>query len=358
MDEFEAVGSPAEAHANDAIDSVRQASGLSAGSLALYSRWWQLETWLRELAYLELRTKYGIEWFRIVSDSTWRQDLDASYTHLAGPDNENPLAYLDYSKLLGLLDSNWPLFSHTLMEKTSWDGRQAELKQIRHRIAHLRRSNPDDLGRIELILRDLERGAFIAVSEYNNRWVPPHDSDNPIITGWIDGEHEVARRLVDHADRQYDTRLQVRRSIRPWAAVVDSNDQAGVLWHVDFVTGGRTLNVERFWDDVLDSPIDELLVWADLDSWKVGLTFSGADDKSKIADAIGVAFDIVLTSRALTGPKEWRLQAAHYSDLDHRINVESVWNIVDDTTLPMSMFESGRSTKTRPRYERGFTAKA
>lgn len=28
-------------------------------SLALYARWWQLETWLRQLAYVELRARDG-----------------------------------------------------------------------------------------------------------------------------------------------------------------------------------------------------------------------------------------------------------------------------------------------------------
>jgi hypothetical protein len=29
---------------------------------ALYARWWQLETWLRELAYVELRALLGTRW--------------------------------------------------------------------------------------------------------------------------------------------------------------------------------------------------------------------------------------------------------------------------------------------------------
>jgi hypothetical protein len=353
MDELGEGETPPDAEAENAIDSALRSSGLTSGALALYSRWWQLETWLRELAYLELLTKYGSGWFKTVSDSTWRQDVDATYTHMTGPDNENPLAYLDYSKLLELIESNWPLFSNILMEKKSWEGRQTELQRIRHRVAHLRRSHADDLGRIELTLRDLERGAFIAVSEYNNRWVPPHDANNPIVTGWIDGKHEVAKRLIDHADSQYDTRILLRRSIRPWAAITEPNDQAGVLWHVDFLSGGRTINVERFWDDLVNSPVNELLVWADFDSWKIGLTFSDADDRAEIADAIGIAFDGVLMSRGLLTPDEWRLRGSQYSGLDHRIHVETVWNVLDDTIVPISVFASGSSTNTRPRYTRG-----
>ncbi|MFM0341998.1 hypothetical protein [Paraburkholderia fungorum] len=33
--------------------------GMPATASALYSRWWQLETWLRSLVYLELRSAKG-----------------------------------------------------------------------------------------------------------------------------------------------------------------------------------------------------------------------------------------------------------------------------------------------------------
>src|SRR5205807_1230086 len=36
--------------------------GVPLESLALYSRWWALETWLRELIYIELRAKFGSAW--------------------------------------------------------------------------------------------------------------------------------------------------------------------------------------------------------------------------------------------------------------------------------------------------------
>jgi hypothetical protein len=36
--------------------------GVPAESLAFYARWWQLETWLRQLMYLEFRAKWGIAW--------------------------------------------------------------------------------------------------------------------------------------------------------------------------------------------------------------------------------------------------------------------------------------------------------
>jgi hypothetical protein len=37
-------------------------SGVPGVALAFYGRWWQLETWLREVVYVELRSKYGPRW--------------------------------------------------------------------------------------------------------------------------------------------------------------------------------------------------------------------------------------------------------------------------------------------------------
>jgi hypothetical protein len=31
-------------------------------AMAFYGRWWQFERWLREIAYVEMRAKYGARW--------------------------------------------------------------------------------------------------------------------------------------------------------------------------------------------------------------------------------------------------------------------------------------------------------
>jgi hypothetical protein len=77
--------------------------GVDEEALVLYGRWWQLETWLREVAYLELRSKYGVKWTDQVKAASGRQNSDAEWTHMLGPDNDNPLAYLDFSQLRSLM---------------------------------------------------------------------------------------------------------------------------------------------------------------------------------------------------------------------------------------------------------------
>jgi hypothetical protein len=141
-------------------------------SLAIFMRWWQLETWLRELVYVELRSMYGADWDARVTASAGRQKQDAKYLHMSSADNDNPLAYLDYSQLLQVIEAHDAQLRYALLEAGSWAGRQEELKRIRHRIGHMRKPHPDDLARLEQTLRDLERGAYIACASYNDRWVP------------------------------------------------------------------------------------------------------------------------------------------------------------------------------------------
>ncbi len=153
--------------------------------MALYARWWQLESWLRELVYVELRARHGRQWDDVVRAASGRQSQDATYAHMQGPDAPNPLAYLDYSQIVSLIDENWDAFDYALLTKTAWDGGQEELKRIRHRRGHMRRPHPDDLGRLEQTLRDLERGTFIALASYNDCETPHPDEHSDAVTrGW------------------------------------------------------------------------------------------------------------------------------------------------------------------------------
>ncbi|MCO7218605.1 hypothetical protein [Klenkia sp. PcliD-1-E] len=50
-----------------------------------------------------MRSFLGKRWSDAVKQATGRSIKDAAFTHMAGADNVNPLAYLDYSQLMGLL---------------------------------------------------------------------------------------------------------------------------------------------------------------------------------------------------------------------------------------------------------------
>lgn len=325
---------------------------LPARSVALYARWWQLETWLRELTYVEMRSLRGAAWADSARAATGRQRQDAAFRHMAGADNENPLAYLDYSQLINVIDAHWEYLGYALLHREVWAGRQAELSRIRHRIGHLRRAHPDDLNRLEQTLRDLEQGAFRALSSYNSRWTPDHIEENDqVATGWILGEHETAQRLVAHADRQYDTRIIVRKSRRPWGGENHGlPNGSGDLWHADFYFGSRVLNAPALWRDSSMLSVKPLLVHFLADSpGSCSFTFSAIDDSVAVAEAIGNAFEAVLHNCRPGFVEEgqmhsWamRVQGIH----DYRVLTGTGWNIVDSDTVPISIFGAGGGTSS------------
>jgi len=327
-------------------------------SLALYARWWQLETWLRELIYVELRARYGISWIDAIAVASNRQIQDAAYTHMAGADNENPLAYLDYGQLLEVIEQHWnEQFSYALLELMSWKGRQNELKRIRHRIGHMRRPHPDDLGRLEQMLRDLERGTFIALASYNERHVPsPKKHHDPVTEGWIKEQHPTARRLIHHAELQYETTLLVRASRRPWTQWPEDLSRApGVLWHVDFLMRRRTVDVRQLWNDSALNTVRPLIVhMLATDPWHVGFAFSAVDDPQAVSDAIGKLFDTVLmVSRSVSVRNEdeyWAQWHRRSRDIDYRVLIGSGWNIVDDSTIPITNFKAGGGVESAPSW--------
>ena len=340
----------------EALQAAIRSGGMPSASLALYARWWQLETWLRELIYVELRAKYGTGWNQVVSLAAGRQSKDATFTHMTGPDNENPLAYLDYSQLLKIIDDHWDLFSYALVTRRSWDGRQDDLTQIRHRIGHLRKPHPDDLARIEQTLRDLERGSFIAFASYNRKDQPdPQKRSDPITNGWIKAQHPTARRLIDHAASQYETTLNVQVSRRPWAAWPnDLVGAPGILWHADFYMAGRTVTAAALWRDTGLRKLKPLVIHAIVDSpWHVGFTFSAVDNPEEIADAIGDAFDTILTishREDIPALADWDARTRSAREVDFRIVAGSGWDIIDDTTIPVSSFGAGGGVDALPSW--------
>jgi Swt1-like HEPN len=145
------------------LDKLEQivASGVPAESLAFFGRWWQLERWLREMAYFELRARYGVEWTAHLSpQATSRAGGDAINDYMATADSDDLLAYADVSVLFRLLEDHWDLFAGYLPGKRRWTGATDELRALRNRNAHCRRPHPDDVSRIEQTLRDVELGAW------------------------------------------------------------------------------------------------------------------------------------------------------------------------------------------------------
>lgn len=319
-------------------------------ALETYARWWQLESWLRELAYVELRARDGVAWASNAKMATGRLTSDATFAHMAGPDRANPLAYLDYSQLLNVIEGNWDLFTKTLVVRSSWTGRQEDLQRIRHRVAHLRWPADDDKERIEQTLRDLERGAFIALATYNKRFSPGGEElDHPVANGWVGRTRSDAHRLISHAAADYDVRFRLTRSFRPWAQP-GATTTAGKLWHAELSSARTAVNIGAIWRDVQNTEAGSLLVAIESDYENhAGFTFAAVDDGDTVADAIGTIFESFLVAgRSSSSDSSRAASVRRWLAFDHRIRINSAWNIVESSTVPISVFGAGGETQYAP----------
>ncbi len=218
MDDDEVDVSPFDklpADVDIALTAVLQQGDIPPRSLALYARWWQLENWLRELAYVELRSRDGLAWSDNLGDQAkTRQQNDKRFEYMASPDWHDPLAYLDASKLFNLIDEHWQLFEPSLLSEAAWRGRRDELLGIRNRIGHLRRPHLDDLRRLEQMLRDLENGTFRAITSYNRLFdISQLSSTDMVVAAYRSDAFANAEGLIGHAYRKYHITLRLSYTV-------------------------------------------------------------------------------------------------------------------------------------------------
>lgn len=324
-------------------------SGMPHVSSALYARWWQLETWLRSLIYVELRAAHGSGWAEALPGiSELRQEKDGAFHYMPTPDAQNRLAYADASALFKITIDRWELFSRYFPSRTIWAGRVEELLAIRNRIGHCRRPHSDDLTRLEQALRDLNNGAFLAASAFNEHVLPGSEWTGAVADGWVRRGHQTALRLIEHAERQYDVAFELRCSCRPW--VVESwrdrktiDGIPGYIWHVVwYLRGGRPLHLDRFWRDIRRYQDIVLLVCADSPT-TLSVSFSALEDADAVSDAIGRCFDALLMALGPSGTVQgyYASWSSRYADLDTRVHVGvTPWTMVEESMSGVSIFSA------------------
>ncbi|HEX5763417.1 MAG TPA: Swt1 family HEPN domain-containing protein [Solirubrobacterales bacterium] len=279
------------------------AAGVPPSAVAVYARWWQLETYLREVVYTELRAELGTRWTeRIDPGVLSRAERDQVNAYMASADADEILAYADVGVLFELIEENWRLFEPILLPRPRWVGLTDVLKAIRHRSAHCRRPHADDLARLEQALRDLEPGAREFYRSYNHVSHRIGDRGGALVEGWVDRHHPDAARLLDHCDINYGITFQLGLTIRPSASGRSSSNSIagtpGFIWEATWILAGDTaVRPAALWKS-LDTGVRELLLHLLMDDSSVTATFAAVDGEREIADAIGRIFDaIVVTSR-------------------------------------------------------------
>jgi hypothetical protein len=322
----------------DAIETAWRC-GVPPAASALHARWWQIETWLRSLVYVELRAAKGVRWIETLRNALKLQEQDKAFRYMPTPDAQAQLAYADIGQLTTAIEGNWNLFEHALPAHAVWTGKVVELLNIRNRIGHCRRPHVDDLSRLHQTLRDMEAGALAAVHSFNRQSHVNEGWTDPVVDGWVRRQHDDAVRLMDHALGQYGTRMDLMWSRRPWAErhpnAKSIAGKPGYFWHANFFFGGRrAFDVRRFWDDSYLNKARDLIVFAcvSVPPSSMEVSFSAVDDPSLISDVIGNCFDAALHSQRISNPMD-----VSYDDwlkisegLDQRVQVGTPWSVVGD----------------------------
>lgn len=164
-----------------ALKSFTQKFTLPPDSLPLYSRLWQLERWLRQMVYVELKSARGPAWTDTLKSIAHSKGKDKDLIHMLTPE-DNPLAYHTLGELWEIMKhgGNWALFEGYFPPKHVLEVRLAiELGQIRHRVMHCRTPHPDDLGRVEQFLRDVDHSFWRFTTSYNKKhYIIPYTLDS------------------------------------------------------------------------------------------------------------------------------------------------------------------------------------
>lgn len=343
--------------APEVLDKLESAAGSPVGptadALVFFSRWWELETWLRQLVYVELRAEQGLRWSEPVLTHLKRKKrgpaTDDINSYMKSPDSESLLAYLDSWDLFDLIASEpvWRLVQPPLLDLDRWRVGADTVRHLRNRNTHCRRPHADDVDRLEQFLRDLEAGARVACTAFNQTSRVPDDLDDPVAEGWVRGSHQTADRLLKHADRQYQISFELSYSRRPWADDLDEgpiSGKPGYLWHATwFLREDRYLAPRKFWNDGYLAPARDLLVFSLHPFWAhVEVAIPAVDEPDMVNDAIGACFDAVISASHRLGGRDpgdaWR----DTSDLDWRVQVGSLWeNLTSD--VPFTAFQAQKS---------------
>jgi hypothetical protein len=149
----------------------------------LFRMSWQLELWLREITYVEVRASHP-DWQDFLKRviKRWPTEAvsnDKKLTHMATA-HESELSYLTFGQLCELIMSNWDLWSDYFPPLENFRSKIAEVRTIRNRVAHCRRPHTNDERRLDLFLRDLDPG----IRRFCLRYCEPGRADkaDPVAT--------------------------------------------------------------------------------------------------------------------------------------------------------------------------------
>lgn len=238
------------------------AERLPSERFSTYSRLWQFETWLRTMVYVELRARHGDAWHQhLTLANSGSFENDKKFSHMPTSD-QLQTTFMQLNDLIKTVSSNWQLFQPYLPPQQIWDARLLEVSQIRNRIAHFRSGHENDLGRVEQLLKDIDKGFWTFCSSYNADYsfLPP--SKDEVLKAFLHldpfpwtevEEHNWAR--VGIADPQQPLSVKIDILRREWLESKPPDQIAGEYGYFYSVAiiprGDRRIEHSRFLSSTL-----------------------------------------------------------------------------------------------------------
>lgn len=210
-------------------------------SLLVYARLWQLEKWLREMVYIELKSKKGRNWMKFKTTEN-KYEADKKLQHMPTSD-KSPLSYLTFSELTKYINNNWELFSMYLPPQNLWEAKLEEVVHIRNRIAHYRKGHSDDLNRLLQLMRDIDNGFWRFCTSYNNVYpILPQDR-NAVTKKYFELDPFAYKQVGDKEWAMFGTApeslrymVSVNVSNREWAEKTEQIDATvGYIYDVKII---------------------------------------------------------------------------------------------------------------------------
>jgi len=152
---------------------------VSDQTLRTFLRLYQLETWTREMVYLELKAYYGTDWWTEVEGlrnvpvnlAQRYRSRDRQHPHISTPEND-PLWFISLDTLLKIIfhDKMWKRFAPYFTTKKILRSKFEEIAPVRNRVAHCRPLHVYDLRRLEQLMLDFDQGFWRFCTSYQDEY--------------------------------------------------------------------------------------------------------------------------------------------------------------------------------------------
>jgi hypothetical protein len=288
------------------LSELEKISDGNEQSLILYARLWQLERWLREMVYVELKVKKGASWINF-NKTKRTYEADKELTHIPTAD-QNPLNYTTFSDLTKLIGNNWDLFSTYLPPQVNWNVKIEEIVHIRNRVAHFRQGHSDDLDRLIQLMRDIDLGFWKFCTDYNDMQpILPPDSD-PVSKKYIHLDPFSFKEVAPNEWAQVGSApaglayvLKVNSLKRTWAQNTATIDGVpGYLYDVTVVVrGNRQLDYAKFLEGIKEHNSSIVHICLDTFSKSARITIPAVFGSEKVMNIIDATIPLMESSMVM-----------------------------------------------------------